>query len=76
LFQDFEPAMPDSRPTAPEDGPKPTTTTAPASLIGLGGQGLTQAGGVTLNNGVAECAGCHAEIDSTQGGTVVAFGYV
>jgi hypothetical protein len=68
--------MSDSRPTAPEDGPKPTTTTAPASLIGLGGQGLTQAGGVTLKNGVAECAGCHAEIDSTQGGTVVAFGYV
>jgi len=66
--------MPDSSATASENGPKPTSTTAPASLIGLGGQGLTQAGGVTLQNGVAECAGCDQEIDSTQGGTVVAFG--
>jgi hypothetical protein len=68
--------MPETRVTAPDNGPKPTSTTAPASLIGLGGQGLTQAGGVTLKNGVAECAGCSEEIDSTQGGTVVAFGYV
>jgi hypothetical protein len=66
--------MSELQPTAPDNTPKPTTTTAPASLIGLGGQGLTQAGGVTLKNGVAECAGCDAEIDSTQGGTVVAFG--
>lgn len=66
--------MADLQATASDNAPKATSTTAPASLIGLGGQGLTQAGGVTLKNGVAECAGCDQEIDSTQGGTVVAFG--
>lgn len=67
--------MTESGVTAPEHGPNGTTTTAPASLIGLGGQtGMTMAGGVSLTDGVTECAGCKHQIDSTQGGTVVAFG--
>ena len=67
--------MTESGASIPEHGPNGTTTTAPASLIGLGGQaGMTMAGGVSLTNGVTECAGCQQEIDSTQGGTVVAFG--
>jgi hypothetical protein len=55
------------------DQPAPTAT-APASLVGLGGQAGVTAGGVDLNGGVTECAGCKQDIDSTQGGTVVAFG--
>jgi hypothetical protein len=67
--------MTDSGVKVPEHGPNAMGTTAPASLIGLGGQtAMTMAGGVSLTDGVTECAGCNQEIDSTQGGTVVAFG--
>jgi hypothetical protein len=70
-----------TRVNASESGQTASSSTSiPASLVGQivnhthTGTGSPSLGTPNLPDGVTQCAGCEAEIDSTQGGTVVAFG--
>lgn len=67
-----------TRVKASESGTTASSSSIPASMVGQlvehthTATNLAESPNIT--DGVAGCAGCKAEIDSTQGGTVVAFG--